>query len=148
MGFSRQEHWSGLPFLLQGSFATQGLNPGLPRCRQTLYWLSYQRRLSGEPLFLLGLLYTYLCNYFSLINFIYFIHSCFLLSQSHSSTWSSFCLNLYTFSANSYTLRLVILCLVIFICKVILAFSLCYPPGSVLGQLSPKSLHLPLSLPG
>ena len=26
MGFSRQENWSGLPFLLQGIFPTQGLN--------------------------------------------------------------------------------------------------------------------------
>ena len=39
MGFSRQECWSGLPFLLQGIFPTQELNPGLP---QTLYHLSYQ----------------------------------------------------------------------------------------------------------
>ena len=29
MGFSRQEYWSGLPFLLQGIFLTQGSNPGL-----------------------------------------------------------------------------------------------------------------------
>ena len=28
-GFSRQEYWSGLPFLLQGIFLTQGLNPHL-----------------------------------------------------------------------------------------------------------------------
>ena len=27
MGFSRQEYWSGLHFLLQGIFLTQGLNP-------------------------------------------------------------------------------------------------------------------------
>ena len=27
MGFSRQEYWSGLPFLLQGIFLTQGLHP-------------------------------------------------------------------------------------------------------------------------
>ena len=27
MEFSRQEYWSGLPFLLQGIFPTQGLNP-------------------------------------------------------------------------------------------------------------------------
>ena len=27
MGFSKQEHWSGLPFLLQGIFLTQG-EPG------------------------------------------------------------------------------------------------------------------------
>ena len=29
MGFSRQEHWSGLPFHPQGIFPTQGLNPCL-----------------------------------------------------------------------------------------------------------------------
>ena len=34
MGFSRQEYWSGFP--------TQGLNPGLLHCRQTLYHLSHQ----------------------------------------------------------------------------------------------------------
>ena len=32
----------GCHFLLQGIFLTQGSNPGLPRCRQTLYCLSYQ----------------------------------------------------------------------------------------------------------
>ena len=29
MGFSRQEHWSGLPFPLPGIFITQGWNPHL-----------------------------------------------------------------------------------------------------------------------
>ena len=46
MGFSRQEYWSGLPFLLQEIFPTQGLNPGLPHCRKILYHLSPQ----GSPL--------------------------------------------------------------------------------------------------
>ena len=32
----------GCHALLQGIFPTQGLNPGLPHCRQTLYHLSYQ----------------------------------------------------------------------------------------------------------
>ena len=32
----------GCHFLLQGIFPTQGLNPGLPHCRQTLYRLSHQ----------------------------------------------------------------------------------------------------------
>ena len=41
MGFSRQEYWSGLPFLLQGIFPTQRLNPGLLHCRQILYQLIY-----------------------------------------------------------------------------------------------------------
>ena len=31
--FSRQAYWSGLPFLLQGIFLTQGSNPGFPHCR-------------------------------------------------------------------------------------------------------------------
>ena len=42
MGFSRQEYWSGCHFLLQEFFPTQGWNPGLLHCRQTLYHLSYQ----------------------------------------------------------------------------------------------------------
>ena len=51
MGFSRQEHWSGLPFLLQEIFPTQGLSSGLPHCRQTFYCLSHQGspRWRGEP---------------------------------------------------------------------------------------------------
>ena len=32
----------GCRFLLQEIFPTQGLNPGLPHCRQTLYHLSHQ----------------------------------------------------------------------------------------------------------
>ena len=42
MGFSRREHWSGLPCLLQGVFSTQGSNPGLLCCRRVLYHLSHQ----------------------------------------------------------------------------------------------------------
>ena len=50
MGFSRQEYWSGVPFPsflpsfppFQEIFPTQGSNPGLPHCRQTLYHLSHQ----------------------------------------------------------------------------------------------------------
>ena len=41
MEFSRQEYWSGCHFLLQRIFLTQGLNPGLPHCRQTFYHLSH-----------------------------------------------------------------------------------------------------------
>ena len=41
MGLSRQEYCSGLPFLLQGIFPTQGSNLGLAHCRQTLDRLSY-----------------------------------------------------------------------------------------------------------
>ena len=36
----------GCHFLLQGIFLTQGSNPGLPHCRQTLYHLSHQ----GSPM--------------------------------------------------------------------------------------------------
>ena len=42
MGFSRQEYWSGLHFLQQGIFLSQGSNPGLLHCRQMLYRLSHQ----------------------------------------------------------------------------------------------------------
>ena len=45
MGFSRQEYWNGLPFLLQATFLIQELNPDLLHCRQILYWLSYK----GNP---------------------------------------------------------------------------------------------------
>ena len=46
MGFSRREHWSGLHFLLQGIFPTQGWNPGL------LHWQAGSRPLAppGRPL--------------------------------------------------------------------------------------------------
>jgi len=34
--------WVAFPFI-QGIFPTQGLNPGLPHCRQILYQLSHKR---------------------------------------------------------------------------------------------------------
>ena len=37
---------AGCHFLLQGIFPTQGSNPGLPYCRQTLYHLSHQESCS------------------------------------------------------------------------------------------------------
>ena len=40
----------GCHFLLQRIFPTQGLNPGLPDCRQTLYHLSHQGRHFSELL--------------------------------------------------------------------------------------------------
>ena len=36
----KKEYWSGLPFPSPGNFLTQGSNPGLTHCRQTLYHLS------------------------------------------------------------------------------------------------------------
>ena len=38
MGFSRQEYWSGLPFLFQRIFLTQGSNPHLLHYRWILYY--------------------------------------------------------------------------------------------------------------
>ena len=38
----------GCHFLLQEIFLTQGLNPGLPHCRQTLYCLSHQGSSSSH----------------------------------------------------------------------------------------------------
>ena len=49
MGFSRQDTGVGCHSLLQGTFLTQGSNPGLPHCRQILYHLSHlgsKRRFS------------------------------------------------------------------------------------------------------
>ena len=40
--FLGQSTGVGCHFLLQGIFPTQGSNPGLPHCRQTLYHLSHQ----------------------------------------------------------------------------------------------------------
>ena len=42
MEFSRQEYSSGLPFSPPGDLPDQGLNSGLPCCRQTLYPLGPQ----------------------------------------------------------------------------------------------------------
>ena len=42
MEFSSKSPGVGCHFLLQGIFPTQGLNPGLPHCRQILYQLSYK----------------------------------------------------------------------------------------------------------
>ena len=39
----------GCNALLQGIFPTQGLNLGVPRCRQILYSLSHQGRDEGTP---------------------------------------------------------------------------------------------------
>ena len=45
MGSSSKNPGVGCHFLLQEIFPTQGLNPGLPHCRQMLYRLSHQ----GSP---------------------------------------------------------------------------------------------------
>ena len=48
MEFSRPEYWGGSLSLFQAIFPTQGLNPGLPHCRQILYQLS-QLSYQGSP---------------------------------------------------------------------------------------------------
>ena len=45
MGFSKQEYWSGLPFLSPENLPNPGIEPGLLHCRQTLYHLSHQRKM-------------------------------------------------------------------------------------------------------
>ena len=42
MGFPGKNTGVGCHFLHQEIFPTQGLNPGLLHCRQTLYYLSHQ----------------------------------------------------------------------------------------------------------
>ena len=46
MGYSRQEYWSGLPFLSPGDRPDPGIEPESPALQQILYWLSYE----GSPL--------------------------------------------------------------------------------------------------
>ena len=48
VGLFSQEYRSGLPFPSPGDLPDQGLKPGLPRCRQMLYHLSYQRSRKEE----------------------------------------------------------------------------------------------------
>ena len=48
----------GCHALLQGIFPTQGLNPGLPHCRQILYHLSHQ----GSPFTLQEILIDHVCR--------------------------------------------------------------------------------------
>ena len=48
MEFSRQEYWSGLPFLLQRIFLNHGLNPGLLHRRQICYNLSHEVSLQSR----------------------------------------------------------------------------------------------------
>ena len=60
MGFSRQEYWSGLPFLSPGNLP----NPGLLHCRKTLYPLNHKGSHTREELWLPG--HLKLCVYLQL----------------------------------------------------------------------------------
>ena len=53
--FPKPEYWSGYS-LLQGIFPTQGLNPGLPHCRQILYCLSQKLHIPNLDEFIIKLL--------------------------------------------------------------------------------------------
>ena len=55
MEFSRPEYWSGKPFPSPGELPTQGLNPGLPHCRQILYQLNPPMYIKGSPYICTGL---------------------------------------------------------------------------------------------
>ena len=50
MGFSRQEHWSGLPCPPPADLPNPGIEPGPSHCRWILYHLNHQ----GSPNFLKG----------------------------------------------------------------------------------------------
>ena len=49
MEFSRHECWSGLPFPSPVDLSDPGIQPGLPHCRQMLYYLSYQGSFFWVP---------------------------------------------------------------------------------------------------
>ena len=50
MGFPGKNTGVGCHFLLQEIFRNQGLNPGLPHCRQTLYHLRHQGSAQNSPI--------------------------------------------------------------------------------------------------
>ena len=56
----------GCHALLQGTFPTQGLNPGLPHCRQILYQLSYQGSLNQLYMSIYPLFFILFSNVMSL----------------------------------------------------------------------------------
>ena len=64
MEFSRPEYRSGLPFPSPGDFPTQGSNPGLPHCRQTLDQLSHK----GSPRILEWVAYSFSSRLFQTRN--------------------------------------------------------------------------------
>ena len=66
MGFSRQEHWSGLPALFQGIFSTQGLNLCLlVSCtgRQVFCFLFLPLVPPGKPSAIYIYMYSFLCSF-------------------------------------------------------------------------------------
>jgi len=49
-GFSRQEHWSGLPFPSLGDLPDPGIEPGSLFAGKTLYLLSHHGIISYTPI--------------------------------------------------------------------------------------------------
>ena len=45
MGFSRQEHWSGLPFPSPGDLPDPGIEPGSPACTPLIHGISVHMHL-------------------------------------------------------------------------------------------------------
>ena len=82
MGFSRQGYRVGCHFLLQGIFLIQGLNLGIPHCRQTLYHLSHQ----GSHFFPRDLRNNWYCLV-SLFCFVYNYYSCSTLCFALNSSY-------------------------------------------------------------
>ena len=66
-------------FLLQGIFLTQGLNPGLPHCRQTLYYLSHRGSIFTIYFGLPSFLHLRAKKIFSLNFLKFFLKKVFLL---------------------------------------------------------------------
>ena len=88
MRFSRQEHWSGLPFPSPEDLPDPGIELGLWHCRQILYHLSYKGSLMWDnskrpliPNFLITLLQDLLEMNFNLTT--PSAQSCFPPSSSH-----------------------------------------------------------------
>ena len=85
MEFSRQEYSSGLPFSSPGDLPDQGLNSGLPCCRQTLYPLGPQ----GTPMW-----YDQYLFFHCVFQFTIFVVHCCLVAQSRPTLrlpWTAAC---------------------------------------------------------
>ena len=72
MGFSRQEYWSGLPFLSPGDLPDPGIEPGSPALQADSLSLSHQG--SPEQILLIQTVYSYIqffCIQISYTQFLY-----------------------------------------------------------------------------